>query len=250
MLIRFSSAIAIAVLAIGVPLPLDATAASAGPCSSVPSGHACATSGRTTPGRTVPGRRAGGGGGGGGGKAAPMPCPGAVNCNAMGAGADPAPVQQIPTIDVAYNAENQLQLPAPHVHTSPEGKTYVQLRTGLWVDPGDFAREEAAAVVPGQTVTAIATPKNITWNMGEDTVTCTTAGGARGTRCSYEYRHSSADQPGGKYAISVTVTWNIYWTCEGDGCDAAQGTYADPTMSMTTDTTLAVGEVQTESRPG
>jgi hypothetical protein len=177
-----------------------------------------------------------------------MPCPGAVNCNAMGAGA-PEPVQQIPTIDVAYNAKNQLQLPAPHVHTSPDGKTYVQLRTGLWVDPGDFGREEAPAVVPGQTVTAIATPKDITWNMGESTVTCQTAGSPRGTRCGYRYKRSSANQPDGKYAISVTVTWNVYWTCEGN-CDAPGGTYAEPTMAMTTNTTLTVGEVQTESRPG
>ncbi|MGH3379970.1 MAG: hypothetical protein ACRDP6_35090 [Actinoallomurus sp.] len=177
-----------------------------------------------------------------------MPCPGAVNCNAMGAGAA-VPLARTPTIDIAYNARNGLILPAPHVHTSPEGKTYVQLRTGLWVDPGDFHGERAPAVVPGQTVTAIATPKSITWNMGESTVTCQTAGSQKGTRCGYAYERSSAGQPGGKYAIAVTVTWNVYWTCVGD-CDAAQGTFADPTMSMTTNTTLAVGEVQTESRGG
>jgi hypothetical protein len=247
MLTRFSSAIAIAVLATGATLAFDATPASAGPCAGGAVGSSCALSGRTIPGRTVPGRR--GGGGGGGGKAAPMPCPGAVNCNALGAGAAPAAVQRIPTIDVAYNAKNQLQLPAPHVHTSPDGKTYVELRTALWVDGADFARETAPATVPGQTVTAIATPKDITWKMGEGTVTCTTAGGPRGRGCGYSYKRSSADQPNGKYAISVTVTWNVYWTCAG-ACDAAQGTYAVPTMSMTTNTTLAVGEVQTESRPG
>jgi hypothetical protein len=169
----------------------------------------------------------------------------------MGAGAAaPAPPQRIPTIDVAYNAQNQLVLPAPHVHTSPAGKTYVELRTGLWVNPGDFAHEEAPATVPGQTVTAIAEPKDITWKMGEGrSVTCKTAGRPNGTRCGYTYHRSSASQPGGKYAIAVTVTWNVYWTCQG-ACDAAQGTYAQPTMAMTTNTTLAVGEVQTQSRPG
>jgi hypothetical protein len=250
MLTKFSSAIAITVLTTGAAVAFDAApaAAAGGPCGGAV-GSACSSAGRRIPGHTIP-HRAGGGGGGGGGKAAPMPCPGAVNCNALGAGAAaPAPPQQIPTIDVAYNAKNQLQLPAPHVHTSPAGKTYVRLRTGLWVDPGDFAREEAPAAVPGQTVTAIARPKDITWNMGESTITCKTAGSSRGTRCGYEYKRSSAGQPDGKYAISVTVTWDVYWTCAG-ACDAAQGTYAEPTMSMTTDTTLAVGEVQTESRPG
>jgi len=249
MLTRFSSAIAIAVLATGATLAIDVTPASAGgPCGGGPTGSSCANSGRTLPGRTVPARR-GGGGGGGGGKAAPMPCPGAVNCNALGAGDAPAAVQRVPTIDVAYNAQNQLQLPAPHVHTSPDGKTYVELRTALWVDQADFARETAPATVPGQTVTAIATPQSVTWKMGEGTVTCQTAGSPRGRGCGYTYKRSSAGQPEGKYAISVTVTWNVYWTCVGD-CDAAQGTYAEPTMSMTTNTTLAVGEVQTQSRPG
>ncbi|MDN3352670.1 hypothetical protein [Actinomadura sp. DC4] len=244
MLTRFSSAIVTVVLAGGAILALDATSASA--CG--PTGHVCAATGRTIPGRPAP-KGGGGGGGGGGGKAAPMPCPGAVNCNAIGAGAAAAPVQRVPTIDVAYNAENQLALPAPHVHTSPDGKTYVDLRTGLWVAPGDFARETAAATVPGQVVTAVATPKDVTWNMGEGTVVCGTAGSATGNGCGYTYKRSSAGQPDGKYAISVTVTWSVYWTCAGD-CDAAQGTFADPTMAMTTNTTLAVGEVQTESRPG
>jgi hypothetical protein len=103
--------------------------------------------------------------------------------------------------------------------------------------------------VPGQTVTAIATPKDVTWKMGEGTVTCTTAGSRNGTGCGYTYQRSSANQPGGKYAISATVTWNIYWTCEGV-CDAATGNFEYPTVSMTSNADLAVGEVQTESRPG
>jgi hypothetical protein len=243
MLTRFSSAIAIAVLAAGVSVVVDAVPASAaGPCGGRV-GRVCSNTHRHVPGQRAPSR----GGGGGGGKAAPIPCPAGAICNNLVVGAAPPP--RIPTIDVAYNAQNQLQLPAPHVHTSPEGKTFVQLRTGLWVDPGDFGRVTAAAPVPGQTVTAIATPKSVTWNMGESTVTCQTAGSPQGTRCGYAYKRSSADQPGGKYAIAVTVTWNVYWTCAG-ACDAAQGTFAEPTMAMTTNTTLAVGEVQTESRPG
>lgn len=244
MLTRFSSAIAIAVVATGATLAIDMTPASAagGPCGQ---GVVCGSSGRTIPGRPAPVHR---GGGGGGGKTAPMPCPGAVNCNAMGAGT-PLPVRRIPTQQLAYNARNGLELPAPHVHTSPAGKTYVEIRTGLWVAPGDFTRVTAAAPVPGQVVTAIATPKDITWNMGEGNVTCETAGDPHGTACGYTYKRSSADRPGGRYAIAVTVTWDVYWTCQG-ACDATRGTFPEPTMSMTSNATLAVGEVQTESRPG
>ncbi len=249
MLTKLSSAIAIAILTSGAAVALDAAPAQAGGGGSC--GNLCVHVGRN---RVTPGRPAGGGGRGGGrgggGKAAPMPCPGAVNCNTLGLGnAAPVPIPRIPTIDVAYNARNQLQLPAPHVHTSPAGKTYVQLRTGLWVDPADFAHEQASAAVPGAVVTAIAEPKSITWNMGESTVTCTTAGSPNGTRCGYSYQRSSANRPNGKYAIAVTVSWDTHWTCQGD-CDAAGGNFPDPVATMTTNATLTVGEVQTESRPG
>jgi hypothetical protein len=249
MLTRLSSVISIATLAAGTVVVLSAPS-SAAPGGSCGQGIPCASYRRTIPGRNVP-HGGGGGGGGGGGKAAPMPCPGAaVNCNGMAAGDAPQAVEHIPTVDVAIDSRNRLQLPAPHVHTAPAAKTYVQLRTGLWVNGGDFAREEAVAAVPDQTVTAVATPKSVTWNMGEGTVTCDTAGSRDGAGCGYTYQRSSAGQPGGKYAISVTVTWDVYWTCAGAGCDAATGAFPEPTMSMTTNTTLAVGEVQTESRPG
>jgi hypothetical protein len=247
MLTRLSSVIPIVVLTAGAFAALDATPALAG-------GPTCgvkcviAANRHTSPGRQATG---GGGGGGGGGGAEPelMPCPADQLCGETTAG-DAPPIQEVPTIDVAYNARNRLVLPAPHVHTAPRGKTFVQLRTALWVNRGDFQRETAVAEVPGQVVTAVASPKDITWNMGDGhTVTCTTAGARNGTDCGYLYERSSANQPGGRYAISVTVTWDISWTCDGD-CDADTGNFADPTTSMTTNTTLGVGEVQTESRPG
>jgi hypothetical protein len=120
----------------------------------------------------------------------------------------------------------------------------------LWLRPGEFVKVTAPAIAGGQTVTAIAEPKDVTWKMGESTVICDTEGSPHGTACGYTYQRSSANQSTGKYAISVTITWDISWTCAGVGCQADQGTYPDPTMSTTTDTTLVVGEVQTESRPG
>jgi hypothetical protein len=241
MLTRFTSAISIAILATGAAIALNPALASA---SEKPKVHA-----RTTFTQKIPGN-SGRPSGGGGGKAGPPPCPANTNCNTMGAGNAAVPAVQVRTIDVAFDAYDQLEPPAPHVHTSPANKTYVQLRTGLWLDPGDYKQETAVASAGGQTVTAIGDPKSVTWHMGEDTVTCNSAGSRAGTKCGYTYKRSSAGQPNGKYAISVTVTWNTRWTCEGVQCDAAGGTFDQPTMSMTTNTTLAVGEVQTESRPG
>lgn len=249
MLTRLSSAIAIAIVATGVIIALDAAPASAsqGPgCTRTGCLQPHVTKTYTTSGR--PGRS--NGGGGGGGKVTPPPCPPGNVCGTKTVGNGPAPAVQVRTIDVAYDARNQLQVPVPHLHTSPRNRTYVQLRTGLWLDRGDYAKETASASAGGQTVTAIGEPASVTWNMGESSVICHTAGRRGTTKCGYTYQRSSADRPNGKYAISVTVTWNVRWTCTGVGCDAAGGTYPVPTMSMTSNATLAVGEVQTESRPG
>jgi len=240
MLTRLFSAIGVVILATGATVVLSTAPANA-------SGQFCPGCVAAHSTRTIHGRSASRSGGGHGGKSTPLPCPPNMACGALTVGA--APVQRVPTIDVAYDARNQLQLPAPHVHTSPRLKTFVQIKTGLWVDPADFAHTEAPATVPGQTVTAIAEPKSVTWSMGEGTITCGTAGSPRGTACGYTYQRSSADQPNKKYPISVTVTWDVSWTCQG-ACDAPGGTFAVPTMSMTANATLAVGEVQTESRPG
>lgn len=238
MLTRLTSAISIAILATGTAVALDAAPASAR--AGGPRVHAHVGYTKTRHGNA--------GRSGGGTKAGPPPCPPNTNCATYILGnAVPAPPR---TIDVAYDAYDQLELPAPHVHTSPENKTYVQLRTGLWLDPGDSEVKTAAASAGGQTVTAIGEPKSVTWNMGDGTVTCDTAGGRNATKCGYTYQRSSAAQPNGEYAISATVTWDVRWTCEGVQCDADGGVFKPPTMSMTTNATLAVGEVQTESRPG
>jgi hypothetical protein len=159
-------------------------------------------------------------------------------------------VAPVRTIDVAFEARNKLVLPVPAVHTSPENRTYVALRTGLWLDPGQYAQVTASATDGDTTVTAIGDPQQVTWNMGESTVTCHSDGSEDGKACGYTYQRSSAGQPNGRYAITVTITWYVHWTCAGV-CDAPGGDWApNSTMSKVANTTLAVGEVQTESRPG
>jgi hypothetical protein len=151
---------------------------------------------------------------------------------------------------VAYEARDQLQLPTPTVHTSPRNRTYVALRTGLWLGNGQYAQKTTSVTDGATTVTAIGDPQEVTWNMGESTVTCHSQGSRDGKACGYTYQRSSAGQPNGRYAITVTITWYVHWTCQGV-CDAPAGDWApNSTMARATNTTLAVGEVQTESRPG
>lgn len=215
----------------------------AGPCHSTGTGAACGIGGHQhSGGGTTTGHS-----GGGKGQTTAPPCPvgPTMNCGAIN---NPVPVAHIPTIDLAYEARNALVTPAPTVHTAPSPRTYVQLKTALWVDPADYAvLHSATPPADGQVVTLTATPQSITWNMGEGSVVCHSAGDRHGRSCGYAYQRSSADRPGGAYTISATVTWGLAWVCAGP-CDAHRGTLAPATM--TSNAQLAVGEVQTQSRPG
>lgn len=232
-----------------VLVPAGVTAAASGTAAAAPcqNGGSCSISGHRHYGGG--GGGATGGGGGGGGNTGPgLGCPNQgpqIVCTPGNAA--PAANPHVPTIDVAQNARDQIVVPAPHVNTAPAGRTYVQLKTGLWVDQGDYVTRSIFLTVFDQTVTATATPRSVTWNMGEGTVVCAGPGTPDGTGCGYTYTHSSADRPGGTYTISATITWTLAWTCQGD-CDAAGGQLAP--LTMTTTARLAVGEIQTESGRG
>jgi len=244
MLTKLSPAISLVVLATGATLILDATAALARPTGGGPGGKGVvrvAKSQRHTISRPT------GGKGGKSGKRAD--CPPTVACLTVGNNVPGPP--QVRTVDVAFEARNKLELPTPTINTSPGNRTYVALRTGLWLGDGQYARKTASASTPdgATTVTAIGDPQEVTWNMGEGSVTCHSEGSKDGKACGYTYQRSSANQPGRRYALTVTITWYVHWTCDGV-CDAPEGDWApDSTMSRTANTTLAVGEVQTESRP-
>ncbi|HEY0688227.1 MAG TPA: hypothetical protein VGD71_04235 [Kribbella sp.] len=160
----------------------------------------------------------------------------------------------MPTQEVADTAFAALPKPPPTIHTTPDPRTYVQIRTGLWVDPANTADQHATASVDGQTVTVTASQAQVVWNLGEGgTVTCLDAGTPGGTSCGYTYQRSSAHLSSaarpGVYDISARVTWHVSWICTGPR-NPANGEMANRVESLPTMGTLAVGEVQTETRPG
>jgi hypothetical protein len=241
MLTRLGSALIVGVAAVAV----TSGTAGAAPCHTVGDTVICSAGSDHHHGGS-----GGSGGGGGGGATGPgLGCANLGNTIACPPGADPAPVPHVPTIDVAENARDELAVPAPHVHTAPADRTFVEIRTGLWVDAADFAPASVTVRVPDQQVTATADPVNVTWNMGEAVTVCQGPGVAGGTTCGYTYRRSSAGRPGHAYQISATITWKVTWTCAPAAtCDQLGGVLAP--LQMTTAARLAVGEVQTESRPG
>ena len=84
--------------------------------------------------------------------------------------------------------------------------------------------ESKTATVPGESVTATATPVSVTWHPGDgSTVTCQGAGPVHQRRQSrvgvagLRARHStsSAGQPGGAFRATATITWDVTWQRAG-----------------------------------
>lgn len=159
-----------------------------------------------------------------------------------------APAPRVPTTELAWEARASAPVPVPRAHTAPADKTYVRLRTNLWVD--GFVRVSTPPIrsaTDDRTVQAVATPYLVVWNVGEGTHTCTTAGAANSSACHYVYRRSSSNQPGGRYHITATIRWRVTWSCTGNDCDIRGGTLEDLEMSSA-QVPLTVSEIQTNSR--
>ncbi|SEG42759.1 hypothetical protein SAMN04489712_105158 [Thermomonospora echinospora] len=191
----------------------------------------------------------GGNGGGGGGGTGEIPD---VNQDggAGGPGAPNNPAQPAPepaTLDLAAQARSTAELPTPTAHTAPSDKTYVSLRTRLWVD-GFVPVSTEPINVGNQIVVATATPRTVTWSLGETTVTCNGPGSKTSDACSHVFQRSSASTPGGAHQVTATITFSVTWTCVGSGCDAPGGTLDDLT-STSIPQPLVVSEIQTNSRP-
>jgi hypothetical protein len=128
---------------------------------------------------------------------------------------------------LAQLAVRYLELPGPVIRSSPApgDLQLVHLPVWLWVNPAVWAPVSKTASVPGERVTATATPVSVSWRMGDGTtVTChgpgvpyTTADNPASASpvCGYTYTSSSAGQPGGAYHVTATITWQIRWVADG-----------------------------------
>ena len=70
---------------------------------------------------------------------------------------------------------SDLGLPSPVIRSSPAQNALqlTNLPTWLWINPAEWVPESKTATVPGESVTATATPVSVTWHPGDgSTVTC------------------------------------------------------------------------------
>ncbi|MFM9615794.1 hypothetical protein [Streptomyces niveiscabiei] len=164
-----------------------------------------------------------------------------------GGAPQPSPAQ------LAQVAREQLRLPSPRIETSPVGEQLVQLPTWLWLDQEAWGAVSATASVPGVSVTAVARPTSVVWDLGDgNTVTCNGPGTpyAKGMDpkspspdCGYTYRASSAGEPGEAYAVSATVEWTVTWSGAGQS-----GVF--PGLTTTSTASFPVAESQALNSSG
>ena len=124
---------------------------------------------------------------------------------------------------LAALARRDLVLPSPVIRSSPpQGQPQLtRLPTWLWISPAAWAPQSKTAAVPGESVTATATPAVVTWQMGNGAkVGCDGPGTAYSRAyspssaspdCGYTYTQPSDGQPGGAFRVTATITWDVSW---------------------------------------
>jgi hypothetical protein len=150
---------------------------------------------------------------------------------------------------LALQAVKKLPLGPPDIDMDPKpgGKGLVGLPVWMAVrrTGGDWGPQKATATAGPVTVTATASVTQVVWQMGDGgSVTCSgpgtpyaaSDGGSSSPDCGYSYTQTSADQPGGRYAVTATATWAIHW--------AGGGEQGDLTRTRTSQVRIAIGQLQ------
>jgi hypothetical protein len=139
---------------------------------------------------------------------------------------------------LAQEAVSRLDLPVPVIRLSPmpPAPQIVFLPTWVWLDEDSWGSRSAAASVPGLSVTATATARQLVIAPGDGaTVTCTGRGaawtaGTDPTKAS-DCGHTYTSRPSGRtFTLRATVTWTVSWAGGG-----ATGTVPDLTTTATID---------------
>jgi hypothetical protein len=153
---------------------------------------------------------------------------------------------------LARQARSRLNLPEVMIRLNPPGEQLVNLPLWLAMQPASWRPQSATASTGGVSVTATARPVAARWLMGDGgAVECAGPGTAWtvGTDpvrpspdCGHTYRRSSAGAPGGAYAVTVTVAWEVTWAGAGQ-------TGTVPGLTTTGAVQVRVQESQAVIRP-
>jgi hypothetical protein len=146
-------------------------------------------------------------------------------------------------------------LPLEHatakIAPGPDWHTYIHLDNWLWVPENQWHNTDVTVTAGPISVTAVAEPVRVEWDMDTDTVTCSDAGrpwvkgmtDAAKTTCSYAY--GTLENPEGDiHPVSAHIVYNVTWTCAGP-CLIQAGELGEYTAPPGETTTIDVRQRQT-----
>lgn len=140
---------------------------------------------------------------------------------------DGAPALPDPRV-LAAQALSKLTLPTPVIQSSPGNGVpqTVELPTWAWLPRNQWASLSATASVPGESVTATATPLSVTWSWGDTTSTVCHGPGTAFVKgvsepasaspdCGHTYRQTSARASNQQFAVTAVLAWSVVWSGGG-----------------------------------
>lgn len=166
---------------------------------------------------------------------------------------DEAP--ELPSVSqLAQQAMESLPLAEPDIGIAPDpdGAGLVGLPVWMWLENAGAAWGPVSVSVPGPGITVAARGQatQVEWQMGDGTTkVCDGPGTPYEPRygdqpspsgCGHVYTEPSRSQPGGRYTVTVTVSWHLEWWVEPRG-SAAEG---EDFQSRTSETTVRINELQ------
>lgn len=134
------------------------------------------------------------------------------------------PLPPVNPAELGQTLLGRMEAPSPDISIAPAPPrpTLVRLWTWFWVPESQWQSRSDSISLRGTTVTVTIEPESVAWDTGEGTTTCdgpgepwTAGSDAETSSCGHEYKHTTVDQPGGKYSVSATMTWRASWSCSG-----------------------------------
>lgn len=146
------------------------------------------------------------------------------------AAAAPAPPAFVPA-DATRMALDQLTVPRAKIHTPLCAGCYTLVGLPVWLWTQPWEEQTATATAGPYTVTAVARPVQIVWNLGDGSpgFVCRDAGapwqesyGLRDPYCGGRYQRR------GNWTITATWTWQVTWSGADSGSQTINTTSTEP----------------------
>ena len=139
----------------------------------------------------------------------------------------------------------------PRIAPGPDLHTYIHVDNWMWIPGGQWHSSDVTVTAGPISVTAVAEPVRVEWDMGTETVVCPDAGrpwvkgmsDAAVSDCSYAYQVLERPQ-GDIHDVFARIVYEVTWTCAG-ACLIQAGEMGEFVAPAGASTTIEVRQRQT-----